>query len=223
MLAFKILQENITKLEVDLIVSPDDKRLSHSKGVSWQIAQAAGEGRVARFVRKYTPLTEGEGVLSDGFNLAASSILHLAIPQEGCVGFEQKLRDAYETLFRLVKEKECKSVALPLLGEGVVHMQKDHLMEIALCFIQEYLFENKNTDIFLCFSNRDVDRISYRLYEDLILYLDDYLITNVSLYDSLGSRIFIGEDRQHTPSTQASLEFLRTIEKRMEEKRFSVK
>lgn len=201
---FQIIQEKITKLDVEAVVSSDDAELSHTGGVSWAIAQAAGEGRIQRFAQLHIPLEVSKVVVSEGYNLKADYIIHASVPENNQPNVEKLLSQTYKNIFKEVKKLGIHSIALPLLSAGQFGVPKDLSMQLALNEIRNFLKDLPDTEIFIALHNQDVDRIPYEIYEDLKEYLDENLQTEFSLYDALEASHY-QEEREFRDKAPTSL------------------
>lgn len=77
---FSIVQQDITKMQVDAIVNAANTNLTMGGGVSGAIFRAAGAGEMERACRPLAPIAVGEAVVTPGFALPAKFVIHTAGP-----------------------------------------------------------------------------------------------------------------------------------------------
>ncbi len=125
----KIIKGDITKVEADAIVNAANTTLQHQGGVAEAIVKAGGIV-IQEESEKIGTVDIGKVAVTSAGNLKAKVIIH--IPTVDLLsGRRATLEDiyigAYEA-FKKVEELKLKSVALPLLGAGVVSLPKEDVM-----------------------------------------------------------------------------------------------
>lgn len=120
----KIIQADITDLEVDAIVNAANNKLVMGGGVAGVIKKKGGRVIEAEAV-KLGPIKIGGAVATTAGKLAAKYVIHaatMAMP-DGQAGIfetdEIKIRDAAYNALKLCEELSINSVAFPALGCGV--------------------------------------------------------------------------------------------------------
>lgn len=117
---------DITKAEADVIINAANTKLHHAGGVAWSIAKAAGT-KLVQESRKigYVPL--GEFTVTTAGDLKAKKVVHIPT-----IDYQKKKTVDYKTLeevlkkvFRWCKSRNYTKIATPLLGTGVVGLDKD--------------------------------------------------------------------------------------------------
>ena len=169
----EIVRNDITKMQVDAIVSPSDPVVMSDGGASLSIMKAAGEKFLAE-CKKVSPVMAGETKITAGYNLPAKYVIHTVGPvwQGGNSGEEKILRSCYREALLLAKKKRCKSLAFPLISSGAFGYPSDKALKIAVDEISTFLFENEMFVYIVVFS-KEVVKISEKLFSNIAKYIDD--------------------------------------------------
>lgn len=116
----KIIQGDITKLNVDAYVNAANGSLLGGGGVDGAIHEAAGEELLLK-CKELGNCDIGEAKITKGYKSKAKFIIHTVAPkwyefQKN--NKEEILNNCYENSISLAKDFECKRVAFPCLGMG---------------------------------------------------------------------------------------------------------
>ena len=159
----KVIQADITSLQVDAIVNAANESLLGGGGVDGAIHRAAGSE-----LRKYNMglggCITGAARLSPGFKLPAQWIIHTVGPvwKGGVQNENGLLRSCYRNSFQLAMQTDVKTIAFPAIGIGIYGFPKTAAAKIALSVMHEY--ECHFTEIIACcYSAEDVN-----IYNQLI-------------------------------------------------------
>ena len=139
---FKILRNDITKMNTDAIVNTASSEPIVGSGCDFAVYQAAGYDELLKYrEEKIGTVPEGDVFITPGFNLPAKYIIHAVSPLylDGDMGEEEKLRSCYRKSLLLAEEKGLKSIAFPLISTGNFGYPKEEGMRIALDEIREFL------------------------------------------------------------------------------------
>jgi len=151
----KIVQGDITKLEVDAIVNAANNSLLGGGGVDGAIHRAAGPDLLEE-TRKIGGCPTGEARVSEGYNLPARWVIHTVGPvwKGGRQNEEKLLADCYRNSFQAAVEKGAETVAFPAISTGIYGFPLKKATEIAMRETKRFLEENERLDqiIFVCFS-----------------------------------------------------------------------
>ncbi|NLM46756.1 MAG: macro domain-containing protein [Firmicutes bacterium] len=147
-----IVQNDITKMQVDAIVNAANTALKMGGGVCGAIFRAAGAEQMQAACDAIGGCRTGEAVITPGFRLPAKYVIHTPGPvwQGGNKGEEELLRSCYLSSLELAQKHGCQSVAFPLISAGIYGYPKDQAMEVATTAIEDFLRENNSEmDVYL--------------------------------------------------------------------------
>jgi O-acetyl-ADP-ribose deacetylase (regulator of RNase III) len=141
---FQIVQNDITKMNVDAIVNAANQPLQHGGGVCGAIFDAAGAAKLQEACNNIGRCKVGHAVMTPGFNLSAANIIHTVGPiwHGGTSGEEQLLKDCYSNSLLLAKQHHCSSIAFPLISSGIYGYPKENALQIAIITIRDFLLRN---------------------------------------------------------------------------------
>ena len=135
----KVIQYDITDLDVDIIVNAANTTLLGGGGVDCAIHRAAGPERMEA-CRKLGGCPTGEARITPGFRLQVKWVIHAVGPvwRGGAQGEPQLLESCYRSSFGLAKAAQARSIAFPCISTGVYHYPKEEAARIALKVMHEY-------------------------------------------------------------------------------------
>lgn len=151
----KIIEQDITILEVDAIVNAANKALQMGGGVCGAIFQAAGSQQMQQACDANGPIATGEAVLTPGFQLQAAYVIHTVGPiysQYSETESERLLRKAYHSALHLADQHGLKSIAFPLISSGIYGYPPQTAYNVACDEINKFL-ENHSLDVYLVLFN----------------------------------------------------------------------
>ncbi len=162
----KLVQGDITKLDVDAIVNAANKTLLGGGGVDGAIHRAAGP-ELLEYCRTLNGCNTGEAKLSPGFNLPAGYVIHTVGPvwHGGNSNEPELLKNAYLNSLKIAKENKFKTIAFPNISTGVYGFPKRLAAEIAINTVKEFLADNEfPLEVqFVVFDNQN-----YSIYSELL-------------------------------------------------------
>ena len=174
----RIVQGDITNLDVDAIVNAANQVMLGGGGVDGAIHRAAGRELYEAClkvpeVRPGVRCPTGEARITPGFKLPAKFVVHTVGPvyRDGLHGEPETLANCYRNSLALAAENGCRSVAFPCISTGVYGYPVEDAARIAVREVAEFLSrtesqrrsEGEMEVVFCCFSDRDA-----KVYEGLM-------------------------------------------------------
>ena len=105
--------------DVDALVNSANANLRFGSGVAGAIHTAAGP-ELEQYCRRYSPIALGEAVVTPGFELPNSFVIHTRAASFINDDHPEKYLDlAVAQTLRVAKEAGIKSMAMPAIGTGV--------------------------------------------------------------------------------------------------------
>lgn len=195
---FKIVRNDLTKMQVDVIVNTANPKPKYSSGTDTAVYKAAGEEELLAERKKIGHMNEGEIAITSGFKLPAKYIIHAVSPRyiDGNSGEENKLRDCYKKSLSLAAKYECKSIAFPLIATGSFGYPKEEGMRIALDEINAFLMK-RDMLVYLVVFDTASTKLGLNLYPDLEAYIDHNYVCE-KREEEYGDRYF-GSVRSNEP------------------------
>ena len=171
---FTIIRNDITKMDVDVIVNTANEEPIFSNGVDTAVYEAAGVDELLHARREIGRLKQGDVVITPGFKLKAKYIIHAVSPYyyDGSRGEADKLRLCYENSLKLAQSHGCESIAFPLISTGNYGYPKQEAMRIALNVISSFLL-NADMMVYLVVFDDESVRMSGKLFKDIESYIDE--------------------------------------------------
>ena len=135
----KVIQYDITDLDVDAIVNAANTSLLGGGGVDGAIHRAAGP-ELLEACKKLGGCPTGEARITPGFRLKARWVIHAVGPvwQGGGHDEARLLEGCYDSAFHLAREAKVRSIAFPCISTGVYHYPKEAAAQIALSVMRRY-------------------------------------------------------------------------------------
>jgi len=164
----QIIRGDITTAKVDCIVNAANSWLIPGGGVDHAIHQAAGP-ELAIAVKKFRHCDPGHAVITPGFHLKATYVIHAVGPiwDESANNKELKqvLSKTYHSIYELAELHSIQTIAIPNISTGIYDFPKDLAAEIVwqttLAFLNTS--QSKMKIFFYCF-----DAENYNLYNSYL-------------------------------------------------------
>lgn len=158
--SLEIIKDDITTLNVDVIVNAANGLLLAGGGVCGSIHHAAGPKLEEECLQvPGRPIPTGNVVMTDAYHLPCKKVIHAVGPiwQGGSNNEEQLLGKCYKDSITLAYNSGYQSIAFPFISSGIFGYPKAQCARVALESILQVL-SNVPIKVTLCaFSNEDLE------------------------------------------------------------------
>ncbi len=162
----EVVQGDITKLEVDAIVSAANSSLLGGGGVDGAIHRAAGP-KLLEECRTLGGCATGQAKITRGHNLKARHVIHTVGPiwHGGENREDELLASCYRQSLQLAVENGVKSIAFPSISTGAYSFPMDRAARIAVSTVRAFLESDLRIEkvLLVCFG-----RESQRIHEEAL-------------------------------------------------------
>ena len=169
---FEIVRNDIVNMKVDAIVNTANPRPIIGAGTDKAVHDKAG-ARLLLARKEIGDIAIGEAAITPAFDLDANYVIHTAGPiwRDGKSSEEALLASCFKNSLRLAKEKECESIAFPLISTGSYGFPKPLALQIAVREISSFLMENE-MQIYLVVFEKQSFELSEKLFKSVSSYID---------------------------------------------------
>jgi O-acetyl-ADP-ribose deacetylase (regulator of RNase III) len=161
-----LIQQDITRLQVDAIVNAANRSLMGGGGVDGAIHRAAGKQLLEECIRLQGCET-GDAKITRGYLLPSRFVIHTVGPvwHGGNNKEENLLKSAYLRSLEVARENNIKSIAFPNISTGIYRFPKEKAARIAIQTVQQFLqqYPLPKDVYFVCF-----DEENYHIYQKIL-------------------------------------------------------
>ena len=113
-----IVAGDLVEQSVDAIVNAANNDLVLGGGVAGAIRRRGGPS-IQRECDAHGPIAVGEAAITGGGDLPAHRVIHAASMALGGHTTEESLRSSMQNVFRLAREHDVRTIAIPAVGTGI--------------------------------------------------------------------------------------------------------
>ncbi len=150
----RVVEGDITALDVDAIVNAANERLAPGGGVCGAIHRAAGP-ELAKACAAIGHCPTGDARLTPGFGLKARFVVHAVGPvwQGGVAGEDALLASAYRRSCEVAAAAGARSLAFPAISTGIYGFPAERAAPIAVRAVAQALADDPRLAdvVFCCF------------------------------------------------------------------------
>lgn len=168
-----VIQGDITRVEVDVIVNAANSSLMGGGGVDGAIHRAAGPAILEAckvIVRQQGECAPGHAVITEAGNIPVKAVIHAVGPvwQGGEKHEAQLLEQTYRNCLDLAAANGYRTIAFPAISTGAYGYPKDEAAKIAIDTVYRYIGLRPLPEqvIFVCFDDENT-----QIYQQLIAQL----------------------------------------------------
>ena len=175
---FEIVRNDIVNMKVDAIVNTANPKPIIGDGTDRAIHCKAGE-RLLLARKEIGDIAIGTSKITPAFDLNARYVIHTAGPiwKDGKSGEEALLASCFKNSLRLAKEKDCESIAFPLISSGSYGFPKPIALKIAVREISAFLLENE-MQVYLVVFGKQSFELSEKLFKSVSSYIDENYVSD---------------------------------------------
>lgn len=175
---FEIVRNDIVNMKVDAIVNTANPKPIIGDGTDRAIHCKAGE-RLLMARKEIGDIAIGTSKITPAFDLNARYVIHTAGPiwKDGKSGEKALLASCFKNSLRLAKEKDCESIAFPLISSGSYGFPKPIALQIAVREISAFLLENE-MQVYLVVFGKQSFELSEKLFKSVSSYIDENYVSD---------------------------------------------
>ena len=187
-MALNVIRANLVHVTADAIVIPANPPAKIGGGTESSIYEAAGAQKLLAARQKIGDLQPGEVAATEAFDLPAKILIHAVSSVWSGDGDEMKiLRDCYRKSLELARERDCRSIAFPLLGTGTNRVPKEKALLAATATIQKFL-ETHDMDVSLVIFGQKTFELAENFFDVIDSVTDEQIEREILQREYSGRR-----------------------------------
>lgn len=164
----KLIQGDITTIEVDAIVNAANTSLLGGGGVDGAIHRAGGKAILDDCIKirnRQGSCAIGEAVITAAGDLPSQKVIHTVGPvwRGGNNNETNLLESCYINSLNLAEANNLTTIAFPNISTGIYRFPKEEAASIAIRTVQNYQSTSIKNVIFVCFDNKN-----FKIYQELL-------------------------------------------------------
>lgn len=156
----RVMQGDITKVNVDAIVNAANNTLLGGFGVDGAIHREGGK-EILEECKKIGGCETGEAVITTAGKLPAKYVIHTVGPVwfDGNNNEAEKLSSCYRNSLQLAIDNHCRSIAFPNISTGTYGFPKKEAALIAVRTVKHFLEHHNQIDqvLFVCYTKENAE------------------------------------------------------------------
>ena len=124
-----IVAGDLVEQEVDAIVNAANNELQLGAGVAGAIRRAGGPS-IQDECDAHGPVAVGDAAITGAGRLRARWVIHAASMSLGARTTRESLRSSMDSVFRLARDHEVRSIAIPAVGTGIAGFPIDECARV---------------------------------------------------------------------------------------------
>ena len=184
---FKIVRNDITKMNTDAIVNPANPLPAVGDGVDRAVYTAAGMEQMLKERRKIGYMAVGSAFISKGYGLPCRYVIHASGPVwvDGSHDEKKELERTYTAALKVAGRRRLKSVAFPLLGAGSYGFPTEVAVDAAISSISRFLLTSDMEVTLVIFGSQALRHVG-GLFDRIDSYIDDNYVKAKRAEEYLG-------------------------------------
>ncbi|MCA9369193.1 MAG: macro domain-containing protein [Pseudomonadales bacterium] len=140
-----LIQGDITQEDTDAIVNTTTRTFEMAGGVDKAITEAAGPG-MKEACAQYGSMEPSQVIITEGFNLNASYIIHTVGPVYGKEGGKEAdlLAACYKNCLWMADRYNIRTISFPVISTGIYGYPMDEAAKVMARSIGGYFFDPEN-------------------------------------------------------------------------------
>ena len=180
---FQIIRHNIAEVDVDAIINTTNTRPVIHGGADLTIHKFAGE-ELLKAREAFGIMKVGDAFITDGYNLKARHVIHVAAPVWGSDDAEVMLRQCYDRAFEVAYANKIRSLAFPLIGAGTYCFPPEVALRVALAAVNDFLMTH-TMDMMLVVFDKKAFKLSQQLHNAVQSYIDEHYVEELVQHEYL--------------------------------------